>query len=103
MTIRRRPLTRCIGRAGLDCLQFLYDRPERAGDRPIVGTQLLRTSDDRRHHFEYRDNSPVVSIVFSTFGFASRSPRLKVNHVVRHCSLVLIAPASVFAASMLPI
>jgi hypothetical protein len=75
---------RCIWRAGLDRFQFLHNRPERPSNGLIVGAQLLRTSDNGRHYFKYRNNSLMVGIVFGTFGLASRSPRLKVDHVFRH-------------------
>jgi hypothetical protein len=57
---------------------------ERASDDLIVGAQLLRASDNRRQHFEYRDNSLMTGIVFGTFGLPSRPSRLKVEHVMRH-------------------
>ena len=51
----------------------------------IVGAYLLRTSDNRRHHSEYRNNSPMVGVVFGMFGLAGCPPRLKVDHAIRHC------------------
>jgi hypothetical protein len=84
--LHRSPATssaRCIGRAGLGSFKFFSDRPERASDGLIVGAQLLRPGDNRRQHFEYRDNSPMTGIVFGIFGLASRPPRLKVEHALR--------------------
>jgi hypothetical protein len=75
---------RCVRRAGLDRFQFLHNRSERASNGLIVDAQLLRTSDNGRHYLKYRNNSLMVGIVFGIFGLASRSPRLKVDHVIRH-------------------